>query len=239
MNMLNINYFIASAYDYEWSQYKVLSILKNYNIELHSNKVFPTFNDLKEAYNNLSQIIKQKDEYQKFLSQKFHSENDEDVDDEIREIKAKVIDPKVHIVFEFIEWALPKIKEALEEAKAISEFIEENISIKEIGLISLYNNEGYLIIPNNKLKNTNVYRFENYIFSPSGIEINTLRTKFISSYNEISLDILPMKIKLDLMNKFKDLPNPATYNCETDLDFPFEESILPIAKKKLIKKLAS
>lgn len=237
MNRLNINYFIVSAYDYEWSQYKVLSILKNYNTELHSNKLFPVIDDLKETYNNLTQIVKQRDEYQKYLSQKFNSKNDEDVEYEIREIKEKTDDPKVNTVFEFIEWALPRIKETLEEAKVISDFIEENINIKEIGLISLYNNEGYLIVPDNKMKSTNVYRFENYIISPDGIEINTLKTKFVLSYDKMNSDFQLRKIKLDLINKFKDLPNPATYNCETDLDFPFEESIFPIAKKKLITKL--
>ena len=46
------------------------------------------------------------------------------------------------------------------------------------------------------------------------------------------------KIKLGLVKEYEELPNPATFKMECDIDFPFEETILPIAKRRLVKRLA-
>jgi hypothetical protein len=42
-------------------------------------------------------------------------------------------------------------------------------------------------------------------------------------------------IKGDLIRNKIDLPNPAVYSIETDLKFPLEETLLPIAKRSLVK----
>jgi hypothetical protein len=44
----------------------------------------------------------------------------------------------------------------------------------------------------------------------------------------------PEVIKLEVMRRYHDLPNPAMYMCETDLDFPYESTVLPIAKRKFM-----
>ena len=48
----------------------------------------------------------------------------------------------------------------------------------------------------------------------------------------------PELIKHYLINTYKDFPNHAAFVCETDLDFPFNESIFPVAKRKLVDLLA-
>jgi exonuclease V gamma subunit len=52
------------------------------------------------------------------------------------------------------------------------------------------------------------------------------------------VDPSPQAIKLDLVEERRDLPNPATYFFETQLDFPFEETMLPVAKRKLMRYLS-
>jgi hypothetical protein len=47
----------------------------------------------------------------------------------------------------------------------------------------------------------------------------------------------PNAIKLDLINENRHLPNPATYAFNTDLYFPFNETIFPITKRKLLQQL--
>jgi hypothetical protein len=42
-----------------------------------------------------------------------------------------------------------------------------------------------------------------------------------------------------LIAEHRELPNPATYLCQTELDFPFQETILPVAKRKLLRRLYS
>jgi hypothetical protein len=42
-------------------------------------------------------------------------------------------------------------------------------------------------------------------------------------------------IKLDLVKRYKHLPNPATYLVESKYVLPLEETLLPIAKKKVVE----
>jgi hypothetical protein len=41
------------------------------------------------------------------------------------------------------------------------------------------------------------------------------------------------------MKKYHDLPNPATYRCEVDIDFPYQDTVLPVAKRKLMAHLVA
>ena len=50
---------------------------------------------------------------------------------------------------------------------------------------------------------------------------------------------MPEALKIDLIKEFPELPNPATYSFNIEVDFPFNETILPIAKRKLIRRLAA
>jgi hypothetical protein len=42
-------------------------------------------------------------------------------------------------------------------------------------------------------------------------------------------------IKYELIKNRGSLPNPAVYSIETELNFPVEETLLPIAKRSLVK----
>ena len=44
---------------------------------------------------------------------------------------------------------------------------------------------------------------------------------------------------MNFINHSEDLHEPVAYVFETDLDFPYEETIFPIAEEKLLKHLAS
>lgn len=50
---------------------------------------------------------------------------------------------------------------------------------------------------------------------------------------------LPEKIKEELIKERNDLQNPATFFLDTELDFPFTETIMPVAKRKMISHIAA
>jgi len=45
-------------------------------------------------------------------------------------------------------------------------------------------------------------------------------------------------IKADLIRHRNELPNPAVYAVEIDLTFPYNETLLPIAKRSLVKYIS-
>jgi hypothetical protein len=45
-------------------------------------------------------------------------------------------------------------------------------------------------------------------------------------------------IKAELLRNKKDLPNPAVYSIETELSFPISETLLPVAKRSLVRYIS-
>jgi hypothetical protein len=46
-------------------------------------------------------------------------------------------------------------------------------------------------------------------------------------------------IKSELIRSRRSLPNPAVYSIETELTYPVDETLLPIAKRRLVKFICS
>lgn len=239
MENLTIDIFISSAEDSELSEYRVLAALKNYMDQLHKNKLYPAFGELIDLSNELNNLLNQRENYRGLQSKRItgidlenrtliYEYNTEDFNED-----------KLSKIFDFIEWALPKIKEVVEEGTAIYDFVDSNIDIKEIGILPLYKDEGYFFVPDHSEKLTHVYKFLLSNIVTSNVPFKSLKTHFLEAISEDVTVIPPESIKLELIKKYPELPNPATYNLQVEIDFPFNETILPIAKRKLMRYLAA
>ena len=237
METLNISNFIKAADDVELSKYKVLSILRKYSDALHKNKLYPALAELISIKNELELLVEQ---MSLFDAEFVLNLNFADFSDELHEPDLFEYDEdSLRRVSDFISWALPEIKSAIDEGKAIFDFTDENITLNEIGIMPLYKNEGYFFIPDVKHDLMKIYRFEMSLFSTKENPLRTLKSKLVDL---ISLQApeaqSPYELKHILLKKFKDLPNPSCYYFETSIDFPFAETMLPVAKRKLVRKLA-
>ena len=237
MEKLNINTFISAASDSEMSQYLVLATLKNSLEQFHKNKLYPPFGELVELNQNLLSLLNKRSDLSGKMPSKlmgFDFENKRLIYE-----KEQFNETEMNKIFEFIEWARPKIKEGLDEGKAIYDFVDENIKIEEIGIMPLYKDEGYFLIPDIKNKVYHVFRFELSIISSSDVPLRSLKTNFVETFESQINDLAVDNIKLELIKKYPELPNPATYNVLINIDFPFDETVLPISKRKLMRQLAA
>ena len=55
---------------------------------------------------------------------------------------------------------------------------------------------------------------------------------------DLSLASSLSSIKIDLVKKYNDLPTPATYVVHCAMKFPPNQTIMPIAKRLLLKELS-
>lgn len=234
MKPLTIDMFITAAQDAEWGEYKLLAALKQYREEFNQNKLYPGMAELVEITSTLEAMLRQKEALDGKLPRQITG-----VDSEKNSlIYSKSADLLLSdSIFGFINFALPQLHEVLEEARTIYEFVEENILIKEVGIIPLYREEGYLLVPDLKKDLLHILRFELSLFTSQGEEMRLLKTQVVKELCGNPHDI--NSIKLDLVQEIPDLPNPATYKLETELDFPFKETLLPVAKRRLISHLAA
>lgn len=237
MEALTLASFFQNSEDAEINQYNILGGIKEYQNELNRKRVYPSLSQLIELVTSLEDIVYNRNEiFDAFPKEivRYDLEN--------KKIILEPVDKspqKVELVFNLIEWALPILKQTIEEAIILYEFVDKNLEIDNVGILPIYKNEGYFIVPNNQVITLNVFKFECSLFSANSEKYRSLRTKLIEELEKNFLEKSPEVIKLDLINRFKELPNPATFLCETDLDFPFNETIFPIAKRKLMHKVAT
>jgi hypothetical protein len=135
---------------------------------------------------------------------------------------------------DIINFAAGKMKVTISNGTEIYEFVEENLSISPIGLLPLDVQEGYFFLSAGKSKTTRVYQYRLSIFDKHDERYRSMKTAFIDTWQR-SMVYTYENMKTELIKARLDMPNPAVYCIETELSFPVEETLLPIAKRSLVK----
>jgi len=233
--LLTLDLFTQVQSDYEKRQYKVLSALKRISEDFQHNKIYPHLSHLAELYHTLSDIRKRLNDLRSEFPKRIKK-----IDFVNQEIEHEIVfvdGSDLQKVEELIEWALPYIEAKIEEGKTIYEFVNEKIFLEEVGIVPNYTDEGYFFVPDNEESKLLLFEYEVSIFQSAKDQYRSLKTQFLKALGQGRALMSPNSIKLELISEFKKLPNPATYSFQTDLNFPFNETVLPVVKRKLIKEL--
>jgi hypothetical protein len=116
--------------------------------------------------------------------------------------------------------------------------VEEKINIAPVGIIPLDVQEGYFFLSEGKDRNTRVYHYRLSIFERHDEKFRSIKTFFIDKWQR-NISTTYEHIKSELIRKRSELPNPAVYSIETGLNFPVDETLLPIAKRSLVKYISA
>jgi hypothetical protein len=135
---------------------------------------------------------------------------------------------------DIIHYSAGKIKHTIKNGTEIYEFVEDTISINPVGIIPLDTREGYFFLSSGDTQQTDVYHYRLSIFEKHDEKYRSIRTLFLDN-RQRTISHTYENIKADLIRHWKDLPNPAVYCIETDLKFPVDETLLPVAKRSLVK----
>jgi predicted DNA-binding transcriptional regulator AlpA len=139
---------------------------------------------------------------------------------------------------DIINYAASQMKTAISSGAEIYEFIEDKLVIFPVGIMPLDSNEGYFFLSEGATRNTRVYQYRLSIFEKHDEKYRSIRTEFIAGW-ERNIANSYENIKAELIRHKTGLPNPAVYSIEVDLTFPVEETLLPIAKRSLVRYLTS
>ncbi len=237
MHKLTLDTFLTGTSDTELRQYNVLEGLKHNYAEFTHSRLYPSLSELVDLHTALVNILNGMSDIHGHLPQEL-----KEVDLEQGKLvyqTAGFNDEDLQRAADLIAWALPKIEQTIDEGINIYNFVDEHIRIEHVGLLPMYREEGYWFVPEHKAALLHLLRYEVSLFTAANERYRSLKTKSIGDVEQHTLAQTPETIKLDLIEKFHDLPNPATFLCETDLDFPYIETILPIAKRKLMAQVFS
>jgi hypothetical protein len=137
-----------------------------------------------------------------------------------------------------IYYALSKMNPAIQTGKEIYDFVESRLNIDPIGLVPLMPYHGYFSLRNGKERTNYIYEYQVTIFENKDDKFRGINVQFIDTYEQ-SITTTPEYIKLDLIRRHKHLPNPALYYVQSDITFPLEQTLLPVAKRSLVKYISS
>ena len=218
--------------DFELSQYQILDYIKKYSSGLHQNKLFPGLDELSDLSLqfeniNMEEICSNGAGECKYNSDGFTNE-DNSTD--------KSNDEYVDKVFALIEWAKPMIQELVDEGNVIYDYVESEIEITEISNIKKKKSKGYLLVPDNRKAIVHLFQFH-LIKTANPFSKNIITTKLLKSFSEELLNASSSVLIHKLNFENIDLDITPVFSCQTELDFPFSETMLPVIKNKLLLML--
>jgi hypothetical protein len=236
MERLSKDWLTQGLIDFEYKKYVLLAYLKGVKESFGKVELYPFMADLVFHYRNLLAVKENKaliresfpkeislDEFQKLELSDRQMVEDDSIMAELESI---------------LEFSIPKIKDSLQEGAVIYEYVESKCEIAPIGVTPLYANEGYLFVTQPPERETIIYRYQVSIFEDSQEQLRSLNTQFIESVEKNIINTYE-QIKLDLVKRYKDLPNPATYLILSKMKFPFAETLMPVAKRLFVKHISN
>ncbi len=236
MNKLTLDTFLYVD-DFELSQYKILDCLKSYSSDFRKNRIYPALADLSELNIIFKEIEKDDASLGDLFIQQFYKKSL--ADDNLLVEPVEISNGEFESVLELIEWFRPFMKETMEEGKALYDFVKKNLQLEQIGAVKNDNEKGFILIPDNEDNLLQVLSFE-----VVAAKYGTRTTRKLNTYliDSVPLDFVnetPEDAILSLFEKYPQMPDSTTFIFKTDLDFSFADTILPVAKRKLMARLAA
>jgi len=236
MKELSINWFIEGSIDFEYKKYILLDYLQEINRHFDKSKLYPNLTDLIFHFNNLLYFKKNKSMLQQSFPQRLTKADVEAV----KLTYQKIVDDdnSMKEIELIITYAMQKMDPAIQTGKEIYDFVESRLNIDPVGIIPLLPYHGYFSLRNGKERTNWIYEYQITIFENKDDKYRGINISFIDTYEE-SITKTPETIKLDLIQRNQYLPNPAVYYVQSDITFPLEQTLLPVAKRSLVKYISN
>lgn len=235
MASLDQNWLTDGLIDFEYKKYMLLAYLQEAGKQFNEKKLYPKLSELVEHYRNLKVFTEKKvsvaNDFPKTISkldfEKFRIEYHQLFEDDelLKEIDS------------IVEYALPAIEKKLGTGKELFEEVEDKLEVFPVGIIPLRNEEGYFFLSDFQKRLVNVYYYMVTVFENMEEKFRGLHTKFLYSY-DISISNSYESMKHQLIAQHQQLPNPATYAVEFRQSFPLPETMLPVAKRSLVRYIS-
>ena len=235
MKRLSETWFAEGYIDFELKKYTLLAYLQAINQYFDENKLYPQLSDLIFHYNNIIAFRENK----RYLQEQFPKKLTGVQIEKLQVLYEQMIEDNelMQELEDIINFAAGRMKNTISSGTEIYEFVEENLSISPVGILPLDVQEGYFFLSAGKSKSTRVYQYRLSIFDKHDERYRSMKTAFIDTLQRSMVHTYE-NMKTELIKARQEIPNPAVYCIETELSFPVEETLLPVAKRSLVKYIS-
>jgi len=231
---LSDNWITEQHIDFEYKKYLLLAYLQHVNERFEEIRLYPALSELVRHYRNLVALRDQK----KNLFDSFPEKLTQTDLQHFKLVYEKLCadDQLMQEIQQIITFSIPQFEQHISEGKKIYDFIESKLSIFPVGIVPLHTDAGYFFIRNGEHPQTLVYEYQITIFDQPTERYRAISIQYINAF-ERTLRNTYENIKRDLIDFNRQLPNPATYVIESELTLPVDDTLLPLAKRSLVKFL--
>lgn len=229
---LSKDWITSGLIDFEYKKYVLLAYFQKVKASFDEQKLYPFLSDLYFHYKNLIELKEKKQLiYEKFPQKISKADfeklkityqkmiNDSDVMKELQDIA---------------DYAEPLFKRALDKGRGLYEEIEDRTEIQSVGVVPLYANEGYFFIQREPEQSTRIFKYSITMFENNEDVYRGINAEYLG-VEQYQLSNTFEHMKLNLIRTYKQMPNPATYLIRIKDLYPLEESVMPIAKRLLVR----
>lgn len=232
MKQLSETWFAEGYIDFELKKYTLLAYLQAITNYFDENRLYPQLSDLIFHYNNLVAFRENK----KYLQEQFPKKLTGIQMEKLQMLYEQMIEDNelMQELEDIITYAAGEMKTTISNGAEIYEYVEGNLNISPVGILPLDVQEGYFFLSSGNTKTTRVYQYRLSIFDKHDEKYRSMRTSFVDTLQR-SIVYTYENMKSELIRTRQEMPNPAVYRIETGLSVPVEETLLPIAKRSLVK----
>jgi hypothetical protein len=235
MDKLDSNWLVNGLVDFEYKKYTLLAYLQSVDKRFNSYQLFPCLSDLITHYEQLQVFKDRKQALSSLFPKEIIKADLEKLDFEYQTLFED--DELMKVIEEIVLYATPLFKQGIEQGKTLYDEVEKHLGFYPVGVSPINKNEGYLMLLNISSSVLKIYRYSMSLFESSGAEYRALHMVFLEERKWEPWYTLE-NVKLTLLKSYPDLPNPATFAIEVQKKLPEEETIIPVAKRLLVRRLS-
>ncbi|GBD86379.1 hypothetical protein BMS3Abin03_00296 [bacterium BMS3Abin03] len=235
MTELDVKKLTSTNSDWELNQYTLLSRFKEWERSFRKNKLYPQLDQSVRLNEKLQEILQENLESKWWLEKEARPKviNHKYIVFE----KAQQLSSRLNLLLDFVEWALKLNRPVMEEGLVIKEFVEDNIIVDRLNSDLNYRGMGYFTLNDNAKEVLNVYLYDIKWEWVNGDPKQIIKTRLIRSIPNVLIDKSIEAIMEDFIRFSQPLYKPVVYIMHNDLDFPYKETVFPVAEEKLLKEI--
>jgi hypothetical protein len=236
MKQLDSDWLTKGLIDFEYKKYQLLGYLNSVRTDFDARLLYPPLSELYTHYQSLVSIKKNK----QCLKDSFPKEIIGTDADKAEFMYQSLMgdDVLMHEIEEILEFAIPQMGNGLNLGRELYEEVEQSLHIEPIGLEPIYTDAGYILLNQLPDKQVQVYQYDITIFHHANEKYRGIHTKKVETFTQ-SISNSVNAMKLGLIKKYPELPNPATYLIQTDINYPEKETVMPVAQLALVRYLST
>ena len=138
---------------------------------------------------------------------------------------------------DIVQYAMHEMQGTVNNGTEFYDLVESSLSIAPIGILPPSTEEGYFFLSDGS-RSIKVYNYKMSIFQRANDRFRSLKSHFVNEWTRNFVNTYE-SIKLELLKARKSVSLPAVYSIETKLAYPVDTTLLPVAKRCLVRHISN